>query len=199
MFFLSLTLSSTSFAKEYNDEIGSLIASLITNWKDSNKRKTDIVDRKFIKWQRSVEKSLHKIESNFGDLIQKISRENKMNPKVTKAVILVESSGDPRVCSKSDACGLMQLKKEAAGDVGVYGDLKDPSTNLQAGTKYLVSLCSRYKFCKLDWRLIAYKDGPGTARKLKKKGVDPSNHPYVKKVIFALEEIKRKKRLAKKG
>ncbi len=70
-----------------------------------------------------------------------------VDPKLVSAIISVESGGNPKVVSHSNAIGLMQIKASTAGRA-VYqatgrrgqpskGELKDPEKNIQIGTAYL--------------------------------------------------------------
>ena len=70
-----------------------------------------------------------------------------VDPKLVDAIIAVESGGNPRVVSKSNAVGLMQIKASTAGrevyrSQGKGGqpsksELRDPVKNIDIGTAYL--------------------------------------------------------------
>ena len=70
-----------------------------------------------------------------------------VDPKLVSAIISVESGGNPKVVSHSNAIGLMQIKASTAGRAvyqatGRRGqpsghELKDPAKNIQIGTAYL--------------------------------------------------------------
>lgn len=70
-----------------------------------------------------------------------------VDPKLVSAIISVESGGNPRVVSRSNAIGLMQIKASTAGRAvyqakGKSGqptkhELSDPAKNIDIGTAYL--------------------------------------------------------------
>lgn len=70
-----------------------------------------------------------------------------VNPRVITAIIAVETGGNPRLVSASNAIGLMQIKASTAGKdvyrhMGLPGqpsdaELKDPVRNITIGTAYL--------------------------------------------------------------
>jgi len=60
--------------------------------------------------------------------------------KLVRAIIHVESGGNPRTIGTHGEIGLMQIKLETARSVGYRGSragLFDPATNLRFGTAYL--------------------------------------------------------------
>lgn len=70
-----------------------------------------------------------------------------VSPRVITAIIAVETGGNPRLVSASNAVGLMQIKASTAGKdvyrhMGLQGqpsdaELKDPVRNITIGTAYL--------------------------------------------------------------
>ena len=80
-----------------------------------------------------------------------------LDPALIKAVIQVESGGDPTAVSNKGACGLMQLMPETSRILKV-DDPFDPKQNIIGGAGYL-----RYQldeFGDIDLALAAYNAGP---------------------------------------
>jgi Transglycosylase SLT domain len=86
----------------------------------------------------------------------------RVPPHWIRAVIAVESAGDPRAVSRAGAMGLMQImpatwaELRAAHDLGA--DPFDPRDNILAGTAYLRAMYDRFG---APGFLAAYNAGPG--------------------------------------
>ncbi|MCR4667687.1 MAG: transglycosylase SLT domain-containing protein [Desulfovibrio sp.] len=91
----------------------------------------------------------------FQELINRFSREFRLNPTLVKAIIYSESNFNSVLVSKRSAVGLMQILPQTAGaDIHkfLYGhkttitaeDLFDPEINIRYGTAYLYLLMRRY-------------------------------------------------------
>ncbi|MBN98301.1 MAG: transglycosylase [Gemmatimonadetes bacterium] len=93
----------------------------------------------------------------YQDLIDRYSGEYGLDADLVKAVIYMESGGNPQVVSPKGAGGLMQLMPGTAAELGVK-DLFDPEENIKSGTRYLSSLLRRFKSTELA--LWAYNAGP---------------------------------------
>ncbi|QPR27928.1 transglycosylase SLT domain-containing protein [Edwardsiella hoshinae] len=86
----------------------------------------------------------------YDGMIQAAAAQYRLDPKLIKAIIQVESSYNPNAVSPSNAIGLMQLKADGAGcDAYRYqgkrgcpdrDELFDPATNIQLGAAYLGAL-----------------------------------------------------------
>ena len=77
-------------------------------------------------------------EGNLGALILEHSERARLNPRLVKAVITVESDSRPGAVSPRGARGLMQVMPATAEEVGVpAAALHEPAANLRAGTAYL--------------------------------------------------------------
>jgi hypothetical protein len=79
---------------------------------------------------------------------------------LVKAVMQVESAGDPLAISSKGARGLMQLMPATAKMLGV--DPSDPQQNVEGGSKYLQQQINAFDDVKLG--LAAYNWGPGSIR-----------------------------------
>ncbi|WP_256374839.1 membrane-bound lytic murein transglycosylase EmtA [Pantoea sp. 1.19] len=105
------------------------------------------------------------------------SRQYGVDEKLINAIITVESGGDPRAVSKSNAVGLMQIKAATAGRevYRVQGrggqpsshELRDPARNIDIGTAYLRILQETQLAGIRDPRtlqyatIVAYANGAG--------------------------------------
>lgn len=83
--------------------------------------------------------------------------------RLVSALIAVESGFDPAVESEAGAFGLMQVRKEAAEEVG-EADFFNPDSNIRTGVRYLKWLEQRFPDAKgrdrLALTLAAYNVGP---------------------------------------
>ena len=93
----------------------------------------------------------------YDQLIMRHSAINKLDADLVRAVIYVESGGDPLAVSHSGAAGLMQLMPATASTLGV-ADRFDPEQNIASGTRYLRSLLDRFQSTEVA--LWAYNAGP---------------------------------------
>jgi len=92
-------------------------------------------------------------------LVNTYAKANGVPPALVRAVIDVESHGDPSAVSRAGAQGLMQLMPGTQAMYGV-GNPFDPGSNLAGGTHYLHDLLARYHN-NVDLALAAYNAGPG--------------------------------------
>ena len=104
----------------------------------------------------------------YTELIRSSAAAEGLEPAYVAAVILAESSYDPRAVSSVNAQGLMQIMPETGAWIAgkfdetyVEGCLFDPETNIRYGCWYLGYLLRRYdgdKRCST----AAYHSGQGT-------------------------------------
>ena len=107
--------------------------------------------------RRNIEISTENTDATFSDLIESSGKKYKSESDLIKAVIEVESGGNPMAVSPSGAAGLMQLMPITAKELGVT-DRFDPGQNIEAGTRYLRQLLDRFGSTELA--LWAYNAGP---------------------------------------
>jgi hypothetical protein len=98
-----------------------------------------------------------------------------------RAVIRVESGGNPAVVSPVGACGLMQLMPGTAARMGVT-DIFDPRQNILGGTRYLRVLANLFNG-DLILTIAAYN--AGEAAVLRYRGIPPYDETqrYVRRVL----------------
>jgi soluble lytic murein transglycosylase-like protein len=113
--------------------------------------------------------------------IIKASETYQIEAALIKAIIMAESSFNPRAVSKRGAQGLMQLMPTTAKWLGV-DDAFDPALNIDGGVRYLRRLIDRFKG-DVELALAAYNAGSRYVRKY--GGVPPfkATRTYVKKVL----------------
>jgi len=95
--------------------------------------------------------------NTFLDLIETSGKKYEIEIDLIKAIIEVESGGNPLAVSSAGAAGLMQLMPITAKELGVT-DRFDPEQNIDSGTRYLRRLIDRFGSTELA--LWAYNAGP---------------------------------------
>lgn len=98
----------------------------------------------------------------FADFIDEASRRFSVPVYWIRAVLELESAGDPRAKSPKGAMGLMQIMPKTWAELrlryGLGNDAYDPQDNILAGSGYLRELHDRYGSPGF---LAAYNAGPG--------------------------------------
>lgn len=115
--------------------------------------------------------------------IHSAAKEAGIAPNVAFGLVRAESSFKTTAESPVGAVGLTQLMPATARWLKpgtTRQDLRNPSTNLRIGFKYLKSLIEKYEGNE-QLALTAFNRGPGTVDKLLKKGRNPDNG-YAEKV-----------------
>ncbi len=115
------------------------------------------------------------------DLIAPVAKRHGLDPRLVAAVIMVESSGDPKAESRKGARGLMQLMPETAKTLGVRNSF-DPEQNVDGGSRYLRSLLDQHEQ-DLSLALAAYNAGPTAVAKHGGIPPYPETQKYVKRVL----------------
>lgn len=100
-----------------------------------------------------------------------------IDPNLTRAVIYVESKGDPRARSHRGARGLMQLMPDTAVRLGIR-NAYDPGQNILGGVLYLRSLLDQ--FHNVELALWGYNAGPGT---VERRSVPMETRRYIPEVL----------------
>ena len=112
---------------------------------------------------------------------------NGLEPELVAAVIQVESSWYPKAESEAGACGLMQVipkwNPKPDGTLYTCDELKDPATNIKAGTAALARWMQRASGDRY-LALCAYNAGNTCFKKLRMN--------YVRRVMNVYHSIKTK-------
>lgn len=122
-----------------------------------------------------------KSECLYHPIILQAANRHEVDPAIVKAIIMAESSYNPRAVSKRGAKGLMQLMPKTAEEMGVE-DIFNPEHNINGGVRYYKKLLEQFKG-DIRLALAAYNAG---IRKVKEhNGVPPykSTRYYIKKVF----------------
>lgn len=115
--------------------------------------------------------------SDFDDIIAEAAAQYGHDPELLRALIAVESSGNPQAVSPVGAQGLMQLMPPTAQELGVTNPF-DPRQNILGGARYLRKMQDRFGG-NLEMALAAYNAGPGNVLK---KGIAAAGS-YPQKVL----------------
>jgi soluble lytic murein transglycosylase len=169
--------SSTGFRVVYSKqesralEVARVLAALSPRWGDSDRRR-------------------------LGMLLADLSTHYGYDPALIVAVIMTESSFDPRSRSHRGAVGLMQLLPNTAESLaeetyrpwsGEHA-LLDPAFNISLGVRYLAKLHKR--FGSLDIALAAYNYGPSRIDGMRRNGLSiPMD--YTQRVLDRYQEVRR--------
>jgi soluble lytic murein transglycosylase-like protein len=124
----------------------------------------------------------------FHPIINEAASRHEVDPALVKAIIMAESSYNPRAISKKGAKGLMQLMPLTAESLGVE-DAFDPANNIHAGVGYFKRLLNQFDG-DVELALAAYNAGSKRVRQY--KGVPPfeSTQRYIQKVLAYYETYK---------
>jgi soluble lytic murein transglycosylase-like protein len=117
--------------------------------------------------------------AQYDRIIERVSAEQRVDPKLVRAVIQVESNYQERARSSRGAMGLMQLMPDTARQYAVT-DPYDPAANIEAGIKHLRSLLDRYP---LRLALAAYNAGAAAVDRFRGIPPYPETRDYVSRIL----------------
>jgi soluble lytic murein transglycosylase-like protein len=120
-------------------------------------------------------------------LVEKAAAKEGVKPDLVKAVIGQESGARPCAVSMKGAQGLMQLMPSVARQFGV-SDPFDPQQNIDAGTKLLKELLSKYKG-DVPLALSAYNAGANRVDRDGGVPAIPETINYVSDILAKLSPI----------
>ena len=106
----------------------------------------------------------------YREWIEKYALENGIVPAYAAAIILRESSYDPRATSSVGARGLMQVMEDTfdyvrrnLGESTIFDDMYDPETNIRYGCWYLGNLSRIFDGDPIEMA-CAYHAGPNNVK-----------------------------------
>lgn len=103
-----------------------------------------------------------KLDPQTQKLILDIAFEHDVDPSLVEALIMRESSGNPKARSPKGAMGLMQLMPSTAKEMGVTKPY-DVNQNVKGGVKYLSQMLKEFE--NSETALAAYNAGPTRVKK----------------------------------
>ena len=118
----------------------------------------------------------------FDESIRAHAERERVDPRLVKSVMLVESNFNPRAVSRKGARGLMQLMPGTARRYGVR-DSFDPHENIRGGTAYLSDLLGMFDG-DLVRTLAAYNAGEGAVQRHRGVPPYPETQEYVRRAML---------------
>ncbi len=118
----------------------------------------------------------------FSGEIAEVAQRHEVPEALLHALISIESVYDPNAVSRAGAVGLMQLMPATARRYGVY-NRRDPTANLNAGTRYLKDLLIRFDN-NVELALAGYNAGEKAVEKYDNQ-IPPyeETREYIRKVL----------------
>jgi polyhydroxyalkanoate synthesis regulator phasin len=117
-------------------------------------------------------------DADYTPIYEAEAAKKNLDPRLLKAIAMVESNQNPRAVSPAGASGLFQLMPATAKAFGV-SDPFDPAQSAQGGVAALAENLTRYKD-DLGLALGAFNGGPGA---IDRNRIRPETAAYVTKVL----------------
>lgn len=113
------------------------------------------------------------------EIIEVVSAKHNIDPLLVKAIIVVESRGNPYMIGSQGEVGLMQIHPRWHRNVTA-----EIRGNIELGVSYLAHVRERCRdrYPGLTW-LVCYNNGPNRTVE------DPANTKYYKKVMTVYEHL----------
>jgi hypothetical protein len=119
-------------------------------------------------------------------LIEGLSRQAGVDPRLIEAIVGVESGGDPQAVSSAGARGLMQLLPETGQQYGVAPEQAfNPALNLRGGIAHVKQLLDRYGG-DVQTALTAYHSGEGN---VDRGTIGPRGRAYAPAVLARYQAL----------
>ncbi len=118
----------------------------------------------------------------FDDAIRRHAERERVDPRLVKSVMLVESNFNPKALSPKGARGLMQLMPGTARRYGVQNSW-DPHENIRGGTAYLSDLLGMFDG-DIVRTLAAYNAGEGAVQRYRGVPPYPETQEYVRRAML---------------
>jgi hypothetical protein len=115
----------------------------------------------------------------YGALIDKVAARHGVPARLVRAVIAVESAGQPQARSAKGAMGLMQLMPQTARQYTLANPY-DPATNIEAGVQHLRNLLDRFPLAEA---LAAYNAGEAAVQRFGGIPPFPETERYVSRIL----------------
>jgi hypothetical protein len=115
----------------------------------------------------------------YSALIDKVAAQHGVPARLVRAVITVESAGQPQARSAKGAMGLMQLMPQTARQYTLSNPY-DPATNIEAGVKHLRALLDRFPLAEA---LAAYNAGEAAVQRFGGIPPFPETERYVSRIL----------------
>lgn len=158
---------STDNINDIGKDVGNIadtIQGLSTkfNTTDDEEKKKKEKEKKLS--QSDIKSQLLSEAGAYAPLIEIAAQDAGIAPEILAALVKKESTFNPNAVSPSGQhFGLGQISTEAANEVGVYGNLFDPQTNLVASARYLAKMMNMFGG-NLELGLAAYNAGAGNVQ-----------------------------------
>lgn len=127
---------------------------------------------------------------DYWEHVQKYSAERELDPYLVAALIRQESTFNPRVRSRANARGLMQLIPATAQSLArqervryATSDLYNPEINIRYGTRYLKQVLAQFGG-RVDYALAGYNAGPHRVTRWTAKDMTLDPEVFIEEIPF---------------
>ena len=181
LYLLTVVPFLANFSIQYYQQNTKPIIEISVNFTQTAEPPFFPTNRELKKTERSSPDNGNSTQDPYMPIILAAASQYKVDPTLIKAIIMAESSYNPKAVSKRGAKGLMQLMPRTAKALGVE-DSFNPEQNIYGGVKYFSQLLNKFNGDH-SLALAAYNAG---SRKVKKyNGIPPfkATKRYIKNVF----------------